>query len=68
MNFDNTTETNVNQEKMTGENVGSLPDKPDASLQEGELYVFRKGSLEHILRNDDEGMRRIRILKKPIKH
>lgn len=30
-------------------------------LEEGELYVFRKGHLEHIARDEEEGMRRVRI-------
>ncbi len=36
---------------------------PDAerSLEEGELYVVRKGQLEHLARNEEDGMRRIRI-------
>lgn len=29
--------------------------------EDGELYVFKKGRFEHVNREDDEGMRRIRI-------
>ncbi|MFO1434048.1 MAG: hypothetical protein U1F76_28820 [Candidatus Competibacteraceae bacterium] len=30
-------------------------------LDEGELYVYRKGHLEHVERDQEEGMRRVRI-------
>jgi hypothetical protein len=39
----------------------SPTDAPLQELEEGELYVLKNGNLEHIPRNDDDGMRRIRI-------
>ena len=40
----------------------SSPGKTEVeALEEGELYVLRKGRLEHVPRNEDDGMRRIRI-------
>lgn len=33
----------------------------EEALEEGELYVFKKGALEHIQRDPDDNLRKVRI-------
>lgn len=44
--------------------VVSKRDSAGSDLEEGELYAVRKGKLEKLPRNDDGGMRKVRITEK----
>lgn len=48
-------------EELTDRKTPDLAGPSTETLEEGELYVLRKGYLEHVPRNADDGMRRVRI-------